>query len=474
MPSGNGSSSHRIRTAVVGGTLITESGEFEADVAIGDDGTILGVVAAGEGASAENVIDASGLLVFAGGVDTHSHLNDPGLTASEDFQTGTSGAAGGGYTTVLEMPQTQPLVDSVETFEDKRATVSPKAVVDFGLYCALVPNNATDVDTLRNIARAGAIAFKGFTCDTPEMPPLSLSQLAQGMRNAAQVGLVVAVHCESQAVIDLETDRVMHEGGRDVSAVAATHPLEAEEESVRWALSVTAMTGGCLHLVHMSDPATVELATIAKLAGTDVSVETCPHYLALTEEELVRTNGWALCFPPLRTAEAVDGLWSAVKRGFIDAIGSDHCAYTLDQKVTNDPWKILPGINGMQLSLPVLVHNALERGVPLSQIARAFSGNPARRFSLYPRKGDIRPGADADLVLVDPQASITARADELFTRCPGTVYEGMTFRGRVRRTMVRGVTVYLDDDEPEITVDPGFGQFLHGEDARGGWRDRSS
>ena len=150
----------------------------------------------------------------------------------------------------------------------------------------------------------------------------------------------------------------------------------------------------------------------------------------------------------------------------IDAIGSDHCAYTMEQKTSPDAWEVLPGINGIQLSLPVLVDGAMRRGISFTAVARAFSGNPARRYSIHPRKGGIHPGADADLVLVDINSPMTARAKDFFTRCPGTVYEGMTFGARVRRTLVRGVTVYIDDDSPRITVEPGFGAFLSGDAAR--------
>lgn len=453
-------------TAVIGGRLVTESAIFDATILVDESGRIRALTDPDMPVSAENVVDASGLLVFPGGIDTHSHLNDPGLTESEDFETGTSGAAAGGYTTVLEMPQTVPLVDSVETFRQKLETVAPKAVVDFGLYCALVPENSVDVRVLGAIARAGAIALKGFICDTPEMTPLSDTQLAVGMRNARQLGLPVAVHCESQPVIDLHTEHLKREGSIDVYGVAGAHPLKAEQEAVRVALDATKTSGGKLHLVHMSDPSTVKLAFAAKIAGTDVSIETCPHYLTFTRAKLKQSAGWGLCFPPFRTNAAVEGLWRALELGLIDAIGSDHCAYTMGQKVTTDPWQVLPGINGIQVSLPVLVDGALRRQVPLTAVARAFSNNPARRFSLHPRKGGIRPGADADLVFVDVDGTITASAKDFFTRCPGTVYEGMTFGARVRRTMVRGVTVYRDEGDPTILVEPGFGAFMHGDLAR--------
>lgn len=452
---------HDGATAVVGGRVVTELGAIEATILI-DQGRIAGVLPPDVRVDSDETLDAAGLVVFPGGVDTHTHFNDPGLTASEDFWTGTAGAAAGGYTTVLEMPQTLPLVDSVETFEDKLDTVAPKAVVDFGLYSALVPDNAENPNAIEAIAEAGAIGLKAFVCETPEMPTVTESQLGAGMRNARPHGFPVAVHCESQAVISERTRKISGNGGAaDVYTTVGTHPIESELESVRSALAVAEASGGKLHLVHLSDPSTVQLATDAKLSGGDVSAETCPHYLTFTREDLHRIDGWGVCFPPFRTAVAVEGLWKALRTGAIDNVASDHCAYTLEQKVTDDPWDVLPGINGVQLALPVLVHGARERAVPLATVARAFSAGPARRFGLWPRKGDIRTGADADLVFVDLSSSITAHAGDLFTRCPGTAYEGMTFGARVRRTMVRGTTVYVDETEPTIVVRQGFGRFLH-------------
>ena len=193
------------RTAVTGGTLVTEAGVFAATILIDDHGVISGVLSPEVAVTAESVVDAAGLLVFPGGIDTHVHLNDPGLTASEDFFTGTCGAAAGGYTTVFEMPQTVPLVDSVEIFGEKLETVAPKAVVDFCLWSALTPANCRDESALRSVSEAGAIGLKAFFCDTPEMPRSMEADLIVGLKSARDVGLTVAVHCESQAIIDFHT-----------------------------------------------------------------------------------------------------------------------------------------------------------------------------------------------------------------------------------------------------------------------------
>jgi allantoinase len=210
----------------------------------------------------------------------------------------------------------------------------------------------------------------------------------------------------------------------------------------------------------MSDPGTVAMIVAGRRNGLDVSIETCPHYLVLSREDLERIGVWGVCQPPLNRREAVEGMWQVLLAGHIDTIASDHCAYTWEEKNPADVWDIAPGINGIQLTLPVLVHEARRRGVPLDLVARLFSTNPARRFSLYPRKGAILPGSDADLAFVDPESSQTVEAAGLYTRCPGSAYDGMSLQARVVRTMVRGTTVYSDDGRPRIEVDPGYGRFL--------------
>lgn len=456
----------QVKIAVVNGVIIDEYWTGPGTILIGQDGRIAGVLAQGMPYSVESEIDAAGMYVFPGGVDAHVHFNDPGRTESEDFFTGTAGAAAGGYTTVLEMPQTKPLVDSATTLRDKLREVEEKAIVDFGLWAALVPSNARDTSALKAVAEAGAIGLKAFFCESDGLARVSESELAFGLANARRLGFVVAVHCETQWIIDVETDRLIQAGVTDVHEAANAHPAVSETEAARAVLSIARAVDAAVHLVHVSDPRTVQFAQQMKNTGIDVSVETCPHYLALTRADLKSKGVWAVCNPPLNTASAQDGLWRALRLGLIDNIASDHCAYTSAEKEVTDPWKVGPGINGIQVSLPLLVEGALRRDVPLPMVAAAFSAGPARRFSLYPKKGSIRPGSDGDLVIMEAGSPLEIDSSRLFSRCPGTPYEGMIINARIRRTLVRGVTVYLDEGEPEVVVKPGHGMFLDGQRAR--------
>lgn len=450
----------RAALAVVGGTVVTEAATFEATILVDGNGRIASIQDPGASVDTDSAIDATGLHVFPGGVDTHVHLNDPGLTASEDFLSGTSGAAAGGMTTVLEMPQTQPLVDSLELLNEKREIVAPKAVVDFALYCALVPSICQDPTALREIVKAGAIGFKGFICDTPEMPRLNEQQLMLGMSHLAALGVPLALHCESQALIDLNATR-LPVGDLDLSIYETAKVRRgAETAAVRMVLDLAKATDVTIHLVHMSEPGSVEQINAAKRAGVKVFAETCPHYLILADEDLHTVSEWGVCNPPLNSRNAIEELWRLLALGEIDNVASDHCAYTYEEKNPVSPWDVAPGINTIQLMYPLMVDSARERGIPLNLVARLLSSSPARQFGLYPTKGAIIPGADADLVIIDSQSSVQIDTHQLFTRCPGTAYEGRIINARVRRTIVRGNVVYADDGEFQILAQPGYGNFL--------------
>ena len=450
----------RAALAVRGGTIVTEDACFAATILVDAAGKISSLQAPDTAFHAEAVIDATGRYVFPGGVDTHVHFNDPGLTLSEDFLSGTSGAAAGGMTTVLEMPQTVPLVESLDTFNTKRHTVAPKAVVDFSLYCALVPALCDDPASLEAIVEAGAVGFKAFVCDTPEMPHLNEQQLMRGMNHLQRLGVPLAVHCESQALIDLNATRLPLRN-QDQS-IYDTSKLRrgAETAAVRMVLDLARATGATVHLVHISEPMSIEEINTAKRSGVRVFAETCPHYLILNEEDLRAVSEWGVCNPPLNARGAVEELWLALTRGEIDNVASDHCAYTHAEKVPDNPWKAAPGINTIQLMFPLMIDRALRREIPLSLIARLLSSSPARQFGLYPTKGAILPGSDADLVVVDTQDSIRVEADRLYSRCPGTAYQGREIGARVRQTIVRGTVVYDDEKEPQIVVSPGHGKYL--------------
>lgn len=463
-----------MKTAIVGGIVVFEDGAVPATIVIAEDGTIGALLRPGEPVAADEVIDAAGLHVFPGAVDPHTHLNDPGFTDSEDFFSGTCGAAAGGVTTCIEMPQTDPIVTNRQRFLEKQAIAREKAVVDFALWGAITAENVGDDDgaDLQELADVGAIAFKAFTAESPEQPRIADRLLAEAMSQVSGLGLLVGIHCEDQPLIDYFTARLMAEGRNDALVGADSRPDIAEIEAARRVIMLAELVGARIHLAHVSSPETIDLATAARARGVDVTAETCAHYLKLTREDLARIGAYAMCNPPLRTEAAKEGMWERLAGGYIDCIGSDHCAYTEEEKANPNFWEMCAGISGMQVMVPLVIGEAASRGVSLSTVARAFSGAPARRFGLYPRKGAILPGSDADLVLVDLASSWHVHGADFFQKAPGTAYEGYAVRASVRRTLVRGRSVYVDgsEGEPRILVEAGYGQFVR-PSRRGTWRE---
>jgi len=450
-----------VKTSIIGATVVFEDGARPATVVIAEDGTIDGVVGFNAATDGTDVIDASGLYLFPGAVDPHSHLNDPGATESEDFFTGTCGAAAGGVTTVIEMPQTVPIVINSDRFLEKREIAQGKAVVDFALWGALTAENVGEGGSaLRELAESGAIAFKAFTSDSPEQPRLPDTLFAEAMGVVTELDLLVGVHCEDQPLIDYFTTKLKLAGRNDAFVNPDSRPPIAEVEAARRVMLLAELVGARVHLAHVSHPDTFGLVHEARKRGVDVTAETCPHYLALSRDDIARVDSYGMCNPPLRDEPARRELWVLLRNGLIDCVGSDHCAYTQEEKANPNYWEMPAGISGMQIMFPLIVGEAASQGIPLSLLARMFSGAPSRRFGLADRKGSIKPGLDADLVLVDLDSTWQVRGAELFSKAPGTAFEGADVKAKVVRTLVRGRTVFeANGQRGRIAVEPGFGRF---------------
>jgi len=427
------------------GTLPATAGAAprRADIGIAD-GRIAAVAPELEGGGAEE-LDASGLHVLPGVVDAHVHLDEPGRTHWEGWDTGTAALAAGGATTCVDMPfNAIPPTTSVTAFDLKREAAERSARIDFGLWGGIVPGNA---EALPELAARGVLGFKAFMCDTglEEFPGCDDLDLLDGMRAAAALGLPVLVHAESQVITAGLAARARAAGRRGIRDVVASRPAVAEVQAVARALALAGDANCRLHVVHVSTGAAVALVAEASLRGIDASCEVCPHHLVLGEEDLERLGALAVCTPPLRERDDREALWAALAAGRIMSVASDHSPTTPDRKASEDLWEVWGGIAGAQSSLEVLLtegHNARE--LPLARIAEALAAAPARRFGLA-GKGTLEPGADADLVLVDLGHERVLDPGELLQRHPGlSPYAGRTLRARVVRTLLRGRTVVAD------------------------------
>ena len=391
------------------------------------------------------VIDARGLTMLPGLIDVHVHFNEPGRTDWEGAATGSRALAAGGGTMFFDMPlNSSPCTVGPREFHEKRAALERASVTDFALWGGIVPGNR---GAMAGLAECGVIGFKAFMADSglPEFPRSDDLTLLRGMEQAARLGLPVAVHAETNELIEAR--------GASVRDYLESRPVLAEVTAIRRACELAKETGARLHIVHVSSGRGVTAAIEARRRGVDVTIETCAHYLYFGEEDMERLGAVLKCAPPLRDGAERKALWRAVSRGDIDIVASDHSPAPPAMKQDGNFFRIWGGVAGVQSTLAVLLEM-----VPVERVAALAAANPAARFGIA-NKGRIEVGYDADFTLVDLNAPHTVTQESLFQRHGFSPYVGATFRGTVRRTVVRGRTVFLDGR----IVAEGGGQFVHAE-----------
>jgi allantoinase len=382
-------------------------------------------------------IDATALHVLPGAVDVHVHCNAPGHADWEGVEHGTAALACAGTTTAAEMPHhaSPPTLD-VASLRAKQAAWEGRAAVDYALWGGIVPGNRDD---LPELAAHGVVGLKAYmvTPRSAEFAAVDDDTLLEAMRFAAAAGLPVAVHAEDDAIVRHATSALADAPG-SYADYLASRPVRAELEAVARALAMAEESGCALHLAHLSSGESVALVLAARRRGADVTCETCPHYLTFTAEEAERLGTVAKCAPPIRPAPARDRLWRALRDGDIDFVSSDHSPCPPAERAGSF-LAARAGINAAHSLLPTL----LSAGLPLPDVVRRSATHAARRFGL-PGKGTIEPGADADLALVELAAPHTLTEADLQTRHRQSPFLGLTFTGRVRATLVRGVVVARD------------------------------
>ncbi len=425
---------------VRGGTVVTPAGSARADVGVRDG--VIAVVAEALDAEARSELDATGLQVLPGAIDAHVHCNEPGRTQWEGFATATRALAAGGATSFCDMPlnSSPPTIDG-EAFDRKLAAAQASSVIDFALWGGLVPGN---LGRLEELSKRGAIGVKAFMAPTglEEFPAADDLTLLQGMARCAELGLPIAVHAENAALITGLAQLALAAGATGAREYLASRPVVAELEAINRALVFAGETGCALHVVHVSTGRGVALVAEARAVGVDVTCETSPHYLVLTEDDLERLGPVAKCAPPLRVGDECEALWGGLASGDVDMVCSDHSPCPPELKDTADFFAAWGGISGCQTTLPLLLTEGhVRRDLALGTIARLTARNPAERFGLHD-KGSIEPDADADLALVSIGAQSTVRSTDLLYRHPLSAWTGRTLRARVVRTILRGQTVF--------------------------------
>jgi allantoinase len=429
---------------ICSGTVVTSDGSYPLDIAI-ENGQVVEIAKEIHGSSRET-IDATGLHIFPGLIDVHVHFNEPGRTEWEGFATGSAALAAGGGTCFFEMPLNAhpPTLDGA-SFDLKRAAAEASSCTDFALWGGLTPDN---LDRLEELAERGVVGFKAFMSSSgiDDFGRADDLTLLRGMEIAAKLRLPVAVHAESEELTSQLTAEARSASKTGIRDYLHSRPAIAEVDAIRRAIAFARETGCSLHIVHVSTAAGVREVLDARnhLDGhgkAEITAETCPHYLLLNEEDVERIGPRAKCAPPIRDAAEVARMWHHITHGGIDLVASDHSPAPESMKSSADFFDVWGGIAGVQSTLAALLSR--DPPLPLQNVAKLTATTPAQRFGIH-GKGDIEVGFDADLALVDLGKSFTLSRDMLLDRHKLSPYVGRTFRGVVKRTIVRGQTVMID------------------------------
>ena len=444
---------------VRGGTVVTATDTVVADVGVAD-GRIVAVAADLPKASDE--IDARGLQVLPGGVDVHTHLDAPvgEVTAIDDFESGTAAAACGGITTICDYAWQAPGQTIAQALDTWLAKARGKAHIDYGFHVILSDASDACLAEIPEVAAAGYPSFKVFMIKEFGVGDLGILRV---MRAAQACGAVVNVHAENGAILDLVAAEMLAAGKRDPRYYAQTRPALAEAEATRRAIDYAELTGAETYIVHVSCRGAVDAIRSARGRGLPVWAETRPIYLALTDERYAIGGVEAAKMvgaPPLRTADDQASLWESLRSGNIQAIGSDNTSWTREQKAAgkDDFTRVPYGVPGLETEMSVIYSEGVGRGrISLNTFVGVFATNPARIFGLYPRKGTIAVGGDADLVLFDPLRKQTIDERRLHSRAGYDPFHGFALQGTPVLTMSRGEVVARNG---ELLCSPGRGQHL--------------
>ncbi|MEK5172823.1 allantoinase [Heyndrickxia sp. FSL W8-0496] len=425
------------------GTIVTADSNAQGDIGI-KDGKIAEVsIGKSIEGTAKKVIEAEGLHVFPGLIDSHVHFNEPGRTEWEGLETGSKSLAAGGVTTFFDMPlnSTPPTINK-ENLELKRAAAKEKSIVNPRFWGGLVPQNVAD---LKELHENGVIGFKAFMSPSgiADFDNADDETLYKGMKEIASFGSLLAVHAESTVICDQLAQEKQSQGKTSARDFVESRPIISEIEAVRRIISYAEATGCKLHIVHASSRKVVQVIKEAQLRGVDVTVETCPHYLSLTVKDLEEKGGVAKCCPPLRDEDEVEDLWAAVANGEITVIGSDHSPAPASMKeIEGNFFEGWGGISGAQSTLNILLTEGhFKRNLPLEKIVELTATNPAKLFKLE-NKGTIAPNYDADITIVNLNESFELKKEDLFYRHQHSPYVGKTYQGKVKTTIVNGQIVF--------------------------------
>lgn len=444
---------HGYDLLVYGGSVYSEGHFIDADIAV-NDGRVSALLLRDSDYSmpaAMEVYDAAGQTILPGMIDPHVHIRAPGMEQREDFFSGTCAAAAGGVTTFFEHPIANPPQYSLEILERRIAAAEKDSVVDFAFYGAAGSDYPDKIKQMHDSGRI--VAFKTFLHEAPNGRDSEFIGLTMkndpdqyyGLDTIGDTGAICAVHAENNDMINAAIARCKAAGDTGAISHCRSRPPVTEYETVSKLLLFAKETGARLEFCHVSTPQAMEMISEAKRSGLTVYMETCPQYLFFDESHMIAHGPYAKCNPPLREKALVDRLWRYINDGSVDFIGSDHAPYTKEEKERGftDIFDCPSGFPGLETRLPLMLNAVYEGRLTIERMVELLSENPAKIFGLYPRKGVICAGSDADFTIVNLKEEMTVSTGDMYTKCRDSakMFEGMTLMGAIKATIVRGRVV---------------------------------
>lgn len=443
------------------GTIATESDVFKGDIGI-VNGKIAAITSTGV-LSGNNEIDAENLIVMPGAIDAHTHFELPIMDSStaDDFLSGSMACCAGGVTTFIDFVTQVKGHSLAHDLEERRAIADSKVYIDYSLHMGITDFTEESFQSIKDIIDIGIPSFKIFMAYAKEGWMASDGDLIRVLEETKKHGGLMGIHGENQSIIDSETDRLVKAGKLSANWHGHSRPHHSEVEALRRAIYLTELTKSKLYIFHLTTGEGARLVAEASAKGTSVYAETCPHYLVLDEKMYSKPEGWLYpSCPPLRNRFDSEVLWKALELGFLSVVATDHCSFTRAQKeLHKDNFTLIPrGLPGCETLLPIIYSEGVKKGrISLTKMVNILCSSPAKIFGLFPEKGSLSIGTDADITIIDPQKSIKITSDKLHMNADFSPYEGMDISGWPIYTISRGEIIY---SKGKFTAEKGRGKFL--------------
>lgn len=450
---------------VIDGVIVTSKRIIKAGIGI-KDGKIVSISKKEDLFSAKKVLRVKDCIIMPGMIDSHVHIRGPSFSHREDFQTGTVAAAAGGITTIAEMPVSSLPTSDIDTLLKRIKVASDNSYVDFSFYAGAGTSN---IKKIEGLARGGVVGFKTFLMPPPEGREQEFYGLCTSdwesfreiLRLIKKTGLFLAIHAEDNEIIGRETKRIKSLGGKNLKAFSHSRPPISEIQAIKNVIESQKLVNTKISICHVSTPEGIEIINKAKEKGLDIHAETCPQYLFLNEEKASKFGSFARVKPPIRKESLRKKLWSQFRNGLVDIISSDHAPYLPSEKEKSGDniWLAPDGIPGLELSLPLLLNKVSDNEINYYDIVKYFSENPAKLLGLYPAKGSLEIGTDADLVIIKPDVKSKISLNDLCSKSKESakVYENWNLSHKIIFTICRGKIVFK---EGKIIGQPGYGNYI--------------